>query len=53
MIAVACERGGDAKRLLLVGHDPGMHRLAIRLAATGDVKLREMLAPSSRRPGWR
>ena len=44
MIAVACERGGDAKRLLLVGHDPGMHRLATSLAATGDVKLREMLS---------
>ena len=44
MIAVARERGGDARRLLLVGHDPGMHRLAIRLAAAGDAKLRARLA---------
>ena len=32
------------QRLLLVGHDPGMHRLAVRLAASGDAKLRERLA---------
>lgn len=36
MLAVARERGGDARRLLLVGHDPGIHRLAARLASTGD-----------------
>jgi phosphohistidine phosphatase len=44
MIAVARERGGDAHRLLLVGHDPGMHRLAADLATAGDAKLRERLA---------
>lgn len=36
MLAVAGERGGDARRLLLVGHDPGIHRLAARLAVAGD-----------------
>jgi phosphohistidine phosphatase len=44
MIAVAREQGGDARRLLLVGHDPGMHRLAADLATVGDAKLRERLA---------
>ena len=36
MLAVIRERGGDARRLLLVGHDPGIHRLALDLAAAGD-----------------
>jgi phosphohistidine phosphatase len=44
MIAVAREFGGDARRLLMVGHDPGMHRLAVQLAAKGDAELRERLA---------
>ena len=44
MIAVAREGGGEARRLLLVGHDPGMHRLAVHLAATGDAALRDSLA---------
>ena len=44
MIAVARELGGDARRLLLVGHDPGMHRLAVRLAGSGDARLRDRLA---------
>ncbi len=44
MIAVARELGGKARRLLLVGHDPGMHRLAVRLAGSGDARLRDRLA---------
>ena len=44
MIAVAREFGGKARRMLLVGHDPGMHRLAVRLAGSGDAKLRDRLA---------
>lgn len=44
MIAVARERGGAARRLMLVGHDPGMHQLAIRLAAAGDFALRGRVA---------
>jgi phosphohistidine phosphatase len=43
MIAVARDLGGDARRLLLVGHDPGMHRLAVRLAGSGAAKLRDRL----------
>jgi phosphohistidine phosphatase len=44
MISVARELGADARRLLVIGHDPGMHRLAVRLAAKGDAKLRSRLA---------
>jgi phosphohistidine phosphatase len=44
MIAVARERGGGSARLLLVGHDPGMHQLAVRLATAGDARLRAQLA---------
>jgi phosphohistidine phosphatase len=29
---------------MLVGHDPGMHQLAIRLAAAGDLELRGRVA---------
>ena len=44
MLQVIAERGADAARLLLVGHNPGMHGLAARLAATGDTRLRATLA---------
>lgn len=44
IVAVAREHGGDARRLLVVGHDPGMHRLAIRLSGGGDAGLRDRLA---------
>jgi phosphohistidine phosphatase len=44
MISVARELGAAAGRLLLVGHDPGLHRLAASLAAEGEEKLREQLA---------
>jgi phosphohistidine phosphatase len=32
-----------AKTLLLVGHNPGFHELAVHLVAAGDVNLREQL----------
>jgi phosphohistidine phosphatase len=32
-----------AKTLLLVGHNPGFHELAVQLVASGDVDLREQL----------
>lgn len=44
VIAIAREGGDEARRLLLVGHDPGMHRLAVHLAAGGDRELRAALA---------
>jgi phosphohistidine phosphatase len=34
----------DPKRLLLVGHNPGMHELAIALTGSGDAAGREALA---------
>jgi len=33
----------DAKTLLLVGHNPGLHELALRLIASGDTATRERL----------
>ena len=44
MAAVIAERGVGATQLLLVGHNPGMHSLANRLAATGEQSLRAALA---------
>jgi phosphohistidine phosphatase len=34
----------DPKRLMLVGHNPGMHELALALAGSGDTKGRQALA---------
>jgi phosphohistidine phosphatase len=34
----------DPKRLMLVGHNPGMHELALALAASGDARGRQALA---------
>jgi phosphohistidine phosphatase len=34
----------DAKRLMLVGHNPGMHELALALAGSGDAAGRRALA---------
>jgi phosphohistidine phosphatase len=34
----------DAKTLLLVGHHPGMHDVALALIASGDTETRERLA---------
>jgi phosphohistidine phosphatase len=36
--------GGEARRLMLVGHNPAMENLANRLAAAGDKKLRALMA---------
>ena len=44
MIEVLAERGAGTGRILLVGHDPGMHSLAVRLATTGDRAWRAALA---------
>ena len=35
---------GEAKTLLLVGHNPGLHDVALRLIASGDIEMRERLA---------
>jgi phosphohistidine phosphatase len=35
---------GESRALLLVGHNPGLQELAVRLIASGDGKLRERLA---------
>lgn len=43
MMAVAREFGGTAARLVLVGHDPGMHQLAIALTGQGDPTQRRHL----------
>ena len=34
----------DPKRLMLVGHNPGMHELALALAGSGDAAARDALA---------
>ncbi|HTV38390.1 MAG TPA: histidine phosphatase family protein [Xanthobacteraceae bacterium] len=34
----------DAPSLLVVGHNPGIHELAVQLIATGDVEARERVA---------
>jgi phosphohistidine phosphatase len=34
----------DPKRLMLVGHNPGMHELSLALAGSGDARGREALA---------
>jgi phosphohistidine phosphatase len=44
MIDVAREFGGTATRLMIVGHDPGMHQLALALATRGDADSRRHLA---------
>jgi phosphohistidine phosphatase len=36
-------KGRDIKTLLLIGHNPGFHELAVQLVASGDVDLREKL----------
>ena len=35
---------GESRTLLLVGHNPGLHELAVRLIASGDGEARERLA---------
>jgi phosphohistidine phosphatase len=43
---VVAEAKASAKTLLLVGHNPGFHELAVQLVAAGDVNLREQLNES-------
>ena len=33
----------NARKLLIVGHNPSLHELALRLIASGDVEVREQL----------
>jgi phosphohistidine phosphatase len=42
IVRMACAT--DPKRLMLVGHNPGMHEFALALAGSGDAKGRQALA---------
>ena len=42
--AIRSVSAADPKRLLLVGHNPGMHELALALAGSGDAAGRKALA---------
>lgn len=44
LLKLVRRHGEGAKRLLLVGHNPGVHALALRLATEGDPTLRRALA---------
>jgi phosphohistidine phosphatase len=43
ILAVIAETGRATENLLVIGHNPGLHKLARRLIATGDVEARERL----------
>jgi len=43
LIAVI-RQAGNARSLLVVGHNPGLHDLAVHLIASGDVAVRERIA---------
>lgn len=43
---VVRKSGGDARSLLIVGHNPGLHKVAMLLIAAGEVDLRERLQES-------
>ena len=43
LMALLAETEG-AKSLVLVGHNPGLHELAVQLIASGDVEARERIA---------
>jgi phosphohistidine phosphatase len=40
---VIVEAPNEARTLLVLGHNPGLHELAVLLTATGDIDLRERL----------
>jgi phosphohistidine phosphatase len=42
--SVRTAAGADPKQLMLVGHNPGMHELALALAGDGDAAARQELA---------
>jgi phosphohistidine phosphatase len=44
LAAVRSASAADAKRLMVVGHNPGMHELALALAGSGDAAGRKALA---------
>lgn len=44
IMGVIKENGGAASRLLVVGHNPGLEKLALLLIAAGDVDARERLS---------
>jgi len=44
LLSIAASAGGDSQRLLMVGHDPAMHRLADRLARAEESDERRYLA---------
>lgn len=44
MLALVRARAGSARRVLLVGHNPGLHELAVQLAATGEPDVLAQLA---------
>jgi phosphohistidine phosphatase len=44
ILAVIKDAPASAHSLMVVGHNPGMHELALMLIATGDVDTRERLA---------
>ena len=44
ILAVIAETGPATENLLVIGHNPGLHKLARRLIATGDVEARERLS---------
>lgn len=43
LLDVVRETGPKVETLLMVGHNPGLHELAMHLVATGDIELRERL----------
>ncbi len=44
ILDVIKEKGGAASRLLVIGHNPGLHKLATTLVAAGDIDARERLS---------
>jgi phosphohistidine phosphatase len=43
IMEIISEANSAAPRLLVIGHNPGLHKLAVQLIATGDVNVREQL----------
>jgi phosphohistidine phosphatase len=44
LLELVRRRGGETRRLMLVGHNPGLHAFAVELAGAGDPDLRARLA---------
>jgi phosphohistidine phosphatase len=43
LLQVIKETGPKVRTLLMIGHNPGMHELAVQLIATGDIDMRQQL----------